>query len=770
MFLVNRRLPGRKLRTTQKVTLAIALVAVASLFGAAVHAAVTTVGDVAPAPPGGGGAFAGPFRVGLTDFGSVTIAGGTGISHTNVAVIGDTLTGIGIVTMSGLNSDWTLTTSTADLTVANNGTGSLTVANLAVMTVPDMLFVAAQNDSLGEISISGLGTMMSADETFIGQRGQAIVTISDGGRLLSSTNIIGDEALGDGQVIVQDQLSLWRATSTMTVADAGRALLQILDGARVDNTTGNIGNLAGSHGTVEVAGLGSVWDNSAALNIGNAGNGTLIIADGARVNTNSGGGINLSRIGVGSSGHGVVEVRGTDSLWTTTTSGLLVGVEGDGELRILDGGRVTGGNVFAGVGVTNNSRGTIIIDGVDSSLSATGELNLGAVGLGTVSEGNVTISGGGLASVVTAVRVTAQGRFTLDGGRVDITGPMGFLNFGVTEGNGVVEGPVTNNVGGHLRPWGVEPLLLTSTLTNSGLIDVQSSELEVIGATTNNADIDARDGAILRFRSTGLDNNSGSQLAITTGIVDVFGLVDNNAGAEIAVGGTAVGVFHDAVTNNGTIFVQPGGEILMLEDLAFSPGAAALRIQLQDIDLTDTDTQPSDAFGQVQVGGAAALAGTLEVSLLDGYMPMAGDSFQILTAGGGRTGMFGTEILPALAVGLEWDVQYNPNSVVLAVTAPGLIGDYNDDGAVDAADYVVWRKFNNTMTTLPNDSTPGDVDDGDYDEWREHFGETAGAGANANGTVPEPATMVILILAVAFASCACGGKVTTPFNRRGRRI
>jgi len=63
-------------------------------------------------------------------------------------------------------------------------------------------------------------------------------------------------------------------------------------------------------------------------------------------------------------------------------------------------------------------------------------------------------------------------------------------------------------------------------------------------------------------------------------------------------------------------------------------------------------------------------------------------------------------------------------------------GDYNDDGTVDAADYVVWRKDPNR--------TPAQ-----YELWRSHFGQTAGsgAGATANVAVPEPATLVPLILA-----------------------
>jgi hypothetical protein len=65
-------------------------------------------------------------------------------------------------------------------------------------------------------------------------------------------------------------------------------------------------------------------------------------------------------------------------------------------------------------------------------------------------------------------------------------------------------------------------------------------------------------------------------------------------------------------------------------------------------------------------------------------------------------------------------------------------GDFNQDGVVDAADYVVWRK---------NDGTP----DGN-NTWRAHFGGTVGgAGATdaAKAAVPEPTSLVILFLAAA---------------------
>lgn len=62
------------------------------------------------------------------------------------------------------------------------------------------------------------------------------------------------------------------------------------------------------------------------------------------------------------------------------------------------------------------------------------------------------------------------------------------------------------------------------------------------------------------------------------------------------------------------------------------------------------------------------------------------------------------------------------------------LGDYNENGIVDAADVVVWRK---------NDGTQQG-----YDTWRANFGKIArsNSGATANAAVPEPETGVLLLL------------------------
>jgi T5SS/PEP-CTERM-associated repeat protein len=672
----------------------------------------------------------------------MNIANGTGLTNSAAATLGDAATGLGIVTMSGFGSDWTLTTGGADLTVGNNGTGSVNLENLAFLLVNDDLFVAAQTNSLGEVSVADLGTILDTSDAIIGVRGQASIVISNGGRLLSELSIVGDEAGSDGRIAVTDQFSLWRATASMTIADGGRGLMQVLDGARVENTTGTVGNLLGSTGTAEVVGLGSLWQNSAGLVIGEFGNGTLLVTDGGRVTT--GGGINLTMIGRHNGSIGQVEVRGIDSL--LAVAGFRVGESGDGSLRILDGGRVTSGPATLGDNAT--ARGGALVDGVGSIWEVTGELVVSDPG-----EGHLTIAEGGLVRSSGPARVNALGRVTLDGGRLEAGGTTALLNFGIVEGTGTVESLISNNnAGGQIRAHGPGALVFTGSLTNAGLVDVQSGELDVMGPASNTSDIDARDGAILRFGGSGLDNNANSQLAITSGIVDVFGTVDNNSNAEVVVGGSAIAVFHDTVTNNGAVLVQPGGELLTLENLGFAAGAA-LTIGLQDVDLNDPDNEPSDGFGQVQVTGAATLAGTLEVELLGRFVPMAGDFFQIVSAGGGLSGVFGTEILPALPGGLDWDVQYNANSVVLAVVGPTVLGDYNQNGFVDAADYVVWRNTLGQMGAglAADGNDNGQIDPGDYGVWRANFGRTAGIGAenqansSGEGAVPEPAAVGLLL-------------------------
>jgi hypothetical protein len=97
------------------------------------------------------------------------------------------------------------------------------------------------------------------------------------------------------------------------------------------------------------------------------------------------------------------------------------------------------------------------------------------------------------------------------------------------------------------------------------------------------------------------------------------------------------------------------------------------------------------------------------------------------------------------------------NVVVYELSAP-MDGDYNEDGIVDAADYVVWRKMLGQMG--PNLAADGNgngiVDFGDYMAWRSDFGHVippgaVGGEAARRAAVPEPGA--ILLASIATAIC-----------------
>ena len=80
---------------------------------------------------------------------------------------------------------------------------------------------------------------------------------------------------------------------------------------------------------------------------------------------------------------------------------------------------------------------------------------------------------------------------------------------------------------------------------------------------------------------------------------------------------------------------------------------------------------------------------------------------------------------------------------------PGVPGDYNGNGRVDAADYVLWRKGGALLNEV---DTPGTVNAADYTAWRARFGNPSGSGAGASVTgfaiaaVPEPTTLALVLL------------------------
>jgi hypothetical protein len=81
------------------------------------------------------------------------------------------------------------------------------------------------------------------------------------------------------------------------------------------------------------------------------------------------------------------------------------------------------------------------------------------------------------------------------------------------------------------------------------------------------------------------------------------------------------------------------------------------------------------------------------------------------------------------------------------IPALGVPGDYNGNGTVDGADYVLWRKGGPLQNEV---DAPGTVNAADYTAWRARFGNMSGSGLGSGGAVPEPASLGVLLVCLGF--------------------
>jgi hypothetical protein len=134
----------------------------------------------------------------------------------------------------------------------------------------------------------------------------------------------------------------------------------------------------------------------------------------------------------------------------------------------------------------------------------------------------------------------------------------------------------------------------------------------------------------------------------------------------------------------------------------------------------------------------------LTVDLFDDFTPSVGQSYTLLTANE-IEGAFTNEQLPSVP-GLSFDVIYNPQSVVLAVSS-ALTADFNDDGRVDAADLAQWQSAYGA-NVLGDADADGDTDGDDFLAWQRQLGSTLPAISGADA-VPEPGSAALWALAAA---------------------
>jgi hypothetical protein len=169
-------------------------------------------------------------------------------------------------------------------------------------------------------------------------------------------------------------------------------------------------------------------------------------------------------------------------------------------------------------------------------------------------------------------------------------------------------------------------------------------------------------------------------------------------------------------------------------------------------------TTPGSGYDQIQASGTLALGGTLNVSLINSFVPQLGQSFDILdwtTLGGSRSGTFSALQLPALSSGpLGWDTSHLYSTGVLTVTNT-VPGDFNRDGHVDAADILAMQQAlaNPTAYQAAHSNLTAaqllDIEDVNGDGKFNNADlqsllTTLKSGGGSADSVPEPASLVLV--------------------------
>jgi hypothetical protein len=172
------------------------------------------------------------------------------------------------------------------------------------------------------------------------------------------------------------------------------------------------------------------------------------------------------------------------------------------------------------------------------------------------------------------------------------------------------------------------------------------------------------------------------------------------------------GLFEPRVLNRGAVTVASDGDV--------SLDAGRLVVQGEyvqesggrlDLDIFSTGGVAGLNYDQLAVTGKVALDGVLRITAPNPDVFGVGNTFQIITAAGGRSGVFSSIVAPTLQGNLAWALQYTPTGVVLGVidaTASGGPFDYlsqfrqsfgvnaaadlDGDGDTDGADFLLWQR------------------------------------------------------------------------------
>jgi hypothetical protein len=98
-----------------------------------------------------------------------------------------------------------------------------------------------------------------------------------------------------------------------------------------------------------------------------------------------------------------------------------------------------------------------------------------------------------------------------------------------------------------------------------------------------------------------------------------------------------------------------------------------------------------------------------------------------------RWGESGLGLGGAAFIGEVEDYYLQSSAVIVA---PSQGGDFNDDGSVDAADFVMYQKLLGTPVSMPNSTNPNWAVPADHEMWQNNYGSNYGSGSIEEPVAP----------------------------------
>jgi T5SS/PEP-CTERM-associated repeat protein len=656
-------------------------------------------GDGALTVDGVGSTWTGSSSLTLGSFGTgaLDISDGGAVSNT-AGLLGQFGGSTGTATVDGAGSTWA---NSGSLVVGDAGDGTLDIIDGGAVTVAGSITLG--EDGTGAVTVDGTGSTLDGNSALIvGVDGDGTLDISGGGAVSNTFGVVGENALGTGAVTVDGAGSDWTNNGSLIVGLEGDGTLDITGGGAVTATGSiSVGDDALSSGGVTVTGTGASLAGDSIFTVGDAGTGTLAISNGGAVSNDS-----FGVIGFISTGDGAVTVDGAGSSWTGGDF-LYVGDAGQATLDISGGGAVS--NTTGVIGDDATGAGAVTVDGAGSSWASNGFLIVGNAG-----DGTLTISGGGAVSNTSVAFIgdaaTGTGIVTVAGAGSTWTADA-FLHVGhdgegtltVSDDGAVEAGNVTIATGAgstgtlNIGAAAGDAAVAAGALDTGSITFGDGTGSIVFNHTSDDFELDADiagTGSIVHQAGFTTLTGNNSAFAGTTSLEAGTLIVDGQLGGSMSVvdailGGS--GTIGATVLGSGAV-LAPGNSIGTLNVAGALDFASGSTYEVETNDGGNTAGVNND---WVHATGAA----TIDIGAFVSVMPENGTDnglsyapstlYTIVTADGGVTGTFGG-VTDSFAF-LDPSLTYDANNVYLTLdltadlqSAAETLNQFNTAGAADA--------------------------------------------------------------------------------------